>query len=104
MKIDAAGLATVVLESQAEVDHHDPPLAEDHVRCREVAVDDAGPMEAADDTPDLPRGLHRKGPTAVQDLLHRPTFDEFHDDQGRSKIDVGYDRQRHARVPGFRTQ
>src|SRR5437762_13918050 len=97
MKIDAAGLATVVLESQAEVDHHDPPLAEDHVRCREVAVDDAGPMEAADDPADLERGLHPGGPTAVQDFLHRRTFDELHDDLRLSTIDVVLDRNREPR-------
>src|SRR2546422_11323855 len=34
MEVDAARLHAVILSAQAEVDHHDPAIADDHVRGR----------------------------------------------------------------------
>src|SRR5207249_6326696 len=69
MEVDAAGFHSVVLSAQAEVDHHDPAITDDHVRGRQIAVDDPGPMEATHDPADPPCDLHRRRAAFVEALL-----------------------------------
>src|SRR5439155_24411148 len=88
MEVDTAGFRPVILSAQAEVDHHDPAIADDHVRGRQIAVDDPGPMEATDDLADPACDLHRRRAALVEDILRGRTVDELHDDLVLDQIDV----------------
>src|SRR5881296_1100258 len=102
MEVDAARLHSVILSAQAEVDHHDPAIADDHVRGRQIAVDDPGPMEATDDLADPPCDLHRRRAAFVEDVLRGRTVDELHDDLVLDQIEVVENRHCDSGRPGFR--
>src|SRR3989441_26450 len=102
MEVDTAGFRPVILSAQAEVDHHDPAIADDHVRGRQIAVDDPGPMEATDDLADPACDLHRRQAALVEDILRGRTVDELHDDLVLDQIDVVQDRHCDSGRSGFR--
>src|SRR6266540_7219314 len=96
MEVDAAGLRAAVLAAEAEVDHHDPTAPDDHVRRRQVAVDDPRTMETPRDAADRPRDPPPRCPAAVERLLRRRALDELHHDLVLDNVDVVEDRHRHA--------
>src|SRR5207249_12132808 len=102
MEVDTAGFRPVILSAQAEVDHHDPAIADDHVRGRQIAVDDPGPMEATYDLAEPACDLHRRRAALVEDVLRGRTVDELHDDLVLDQIDVVENRHCDSGRSGFR--
>src|SRR2546422_2498274 len=88
VEVDAPRFHAVVFSSQTEVDHHDLSIADDHVRGRQIAVDDPGPVQASDDLADHTGDFYRGGPSFVEDVLRGRTFDELHDNLVLHEIDV----------------
>src|SRR3989442_8456580 len=87
-EVDAPRFHAVVFSTEAEVDHHDLSIADDHVRGRQIAVDDPGPVQASADLADHTGDFYRGGPSFVEDILRGRTFDELHDNLVLHEIDV----------------
>src|SRR5207253_6689400 len=102
MEVHAPSLAASVFPTEAEVDHHDPPVSPEHVRRREVAMDDPGPMQSTDHAAHLARHLEPDGTAAVQDLFEGRSRDVFHPDLGPSEVDVVDDRDGDSGGAGLR--
>src|SRR5207244_12926427 len=101
MEVHAPSLATSVFPTEAEVDHYDPPVSPEHVRRREVPVDDPGPMQSTDHAAHLARHLEPGGTTAVKDLFEGRSRDVFHHDLGLHEVDVVDDRDRDSGGAGL---
>src|SRR5712691_12923328 len=86
MEVHPARFDTRFLRSQAEVDHHDPSIAEDHVRSRQVAVDDSRPVQATHNPADFHCGFQRGGATILQDALHGWALDELRSEEHTSEL------------------
>ena len=103
-EIDALRLHARRPFPEAEVDQDEPPVPEDHVRCREVPVDDVRPVETRDRLPDLPAHLVRAPPARLEDGLRGGAVDELHHEPVLGEVDVVQDRDRDARRAGLANQ
>src|SRR5438132_11379930 len=92
MEVHAPSLATSVFPTEAEVDHDDSSVSPEHVRRREVPMDDPGAMQSTDHAAHLARHLEPDRTATVQDLLEGRSRDVFHHDLGPSEVAVVDDR------------